>query len=471
MTVPDTVDNFVEDRFEGFVADLERLVAQPSISATGEGIRECATLLRSLTLGYGFDAAEIVETSGHPAVIAHAYVDNDPDNDAPTVLVYGHYDVQPVVPGEWTDPPFEPTVREIDGREYLYGRGTVDNKGQHFAYLAAVKTLRETVGLPVNVTLLLDGEEESGSPNLGEAVEARESALSADVSINSDGPVDESGRPTVVFGNRGILIVEVTVQGPNRDLHSGHYGGAIPNPARELSRLLNTMYADDGRIAIDGFYDDIEPITGTDRELIEAIEPEVDELTAKLGVGGLEDGRVKPSLKRRCTTRRSTSTASRVATSRRDTRRSFPRRRARPSTRGWWSIRPPTASSIGSWTTSNATPMTDSRRPSLVTGRWTRPGRPSTRRIGNRSSMRWPRGGANRRSSSRSPAAPRRTLCSRASSGFHTSASHTASGTTTSTPRTNITRSITSKRVSGRAPVCYGRSRRWPERIGETGVA
>ena len=290
MTVPDTVDNFVEDRFEGFVADLERLVAQPSISATGEGIRECATLLRSLTLGYGFDAAEIVETSGHPAVIAHAYVDNDPDNDAPTVLVYGHYDVQPVVPGEWTDPPFEPTVREIDGREYLYGRGTVDNKGQHFAYLAAVKTLRETVGLPVNVTLLLDGEEESGSPNLGEAVEARESALSADVSINSDGPVDESGRPTVVFGNRGILIVEVTVQGPNRDLHSGHYGGAIPNPARELSRLLNTMYADDGRIAIDGFYDDIEPITGTDRELIEAIEPDVDELTAKLGVGGLEDG-------------------------------------------------------------------------------------------------------------------------------------------------------------------------------------
>ncbi|SNR40176.1 M20/M25/M40 family metallo-hydrolase [Halorubrum vacuolatum] len=290
MTPINTVDAAVDDRFEEYVADLTRLVSQPSISATGEGIRECAELLRSLTAEYGFDTAEIVETSGHPAVIAHAFVDNDPDNDAPTVLVYGHYDVQPVVPAEWTDPPFEPTRREIDGREYLYGRGTVDNKGQHVAYLAAVETLRETVGLPVNVTLLLDGEEESGSPNLMEVVEARESALRADVSINSDGPVDESGRPTVVFGNRGILIVEVSVRGPNGDLHSGHYGGAIPNPARELTRLLGTMYADDGRIAIDGFYDDIEPITETDRDLIAAIEPDIDELTAKLGVGDLEDG-------------------------------------------------------------------------------------------------------------------------------------------------------------------------------------
>ncbi len=286
----DEVDAFIDARFDRFLADLRDHVAQPSISATGEGIRECATLLRDLSLEYGFDEAEIVETSGHPAVVAHAFVDGDPENDAPTVLVYGHYDVQPVTPADWDTPPFEPTLKEVDGREYLHGRGTVDNKGQHFAYLAAVRTLRETVGLPVNVTLLLDGEEESGSPNLMDAVETRRAALDADVSINSDGPVDESGRPTVVFGNRGILIVEVTVRGPDWDLHSGHYGGAIPNPARELARLVDTMYAEDGRVAIEGFYDDVAPITETDRELLAAIEPDPDELTAKLGVGGLEDG-------------------------------------------------------------------------------------------------------------------------------------------------------------------------------------
>ncbi len=284
------VDAHVDDRFDRFVADLRDLVAQPSISATGDGIRDCAALLYDLSLEYGFDEAEIVETSGQPAVIAHAFVDGDPDNDSPTVLVYGHYDVQPVTPADWDTPPFDPTLKEHDGREYLYGRGTVDNKGQHFAYLAAVRALRETIGLPVNVTLLLDGEEESGSPNLMDAVEKREAALAADVSINSDGPVDESGRPTVVFGNRGILIVEVTVRGPDWDLHSGHYGGAIPNPARELSRLLDTMYDDDGRVAIEGFYDDVAPMAETDRELLAAIEPDPDELTAKLGVGGLEDG-------------------------------------------------------------------------------------------------------------------------------------------------------------------------------------
>ncbi len=291
-----SADAYIDEQFDTFLDDLQALVAQPSISATGEGIDDCAALLQQLCLDYGFDSVAVVETSGHPAVLAHAEADRDavtdgrdPEN-APTVLVYGHYDVQPVDPGEWQSPPFEPEIRERDGERMLYGRGTVDNKGQHFAYLSAVRTLRETSGLPVNVTLLLDGEEESGSPNLVDVIESRREELDADVSINSDGPVDESGRPTVVLGNRGILVVQVDVDGPSGDLHSGHYGGAVPNPAWALLDLLGTMKDAEGRIAIDGFYDDVREITDADRELLDAVEPDIDELLGGLDVSGLEDG-------------------------------------------------------------------------------------------------------------------------------------------------------------------------------------
>ena len=290
MSSRGAIDRYVDDRFDEFFGDLERLVAQPSVSATGEGVEKCASLLESLCLEYGFDSADVVETAGHPAVVALAFADHDPANDAPTVLVYGHYDVQPVRPDAWETPPFEPTVREVDGEEMLFGRGTVDNKGQHFTYLCAVEALRETEGLPVNVALILDGEEESGSPNLVDAVEAREADLAADVSVNSDGPVDESGRPSVVFGNRGILVVQVDVRGPKGDLHSGHYGGAVPNPAWELNRLLGTMREPSGRVAIDGFYDDVRPIEDGDRELLEALEPDPERLQGRLDVGGFEGG-------------------------------------------------------------------------------------------------------------------------------------------------------------------------------------
>ncbi|MFW5935154.1 MAG: M20/M25/M40 family metallo-hydrolase [Halolamina sp.] len=285
-----TVDETIESRFDAYLDDLIDLVAQPSISATGEGIRECARLERELCLEYGFDEAEIVETAGHPAVLAHAYAGNDPDNDAPTALVYGHYDVQPVDPEAWTTPPFEPEIRVEDGKELLYGRGTVDNKGQHFTYPCAVRTLRDTIGLPCNVTLLLDGEEESGSPNLIDAVEAREDGLAADVSINSDGPIDGSGRPSVSFGNRGILVVGVDVSGPKGDLHSGHYGGAVPSPAWELVRLLGTMRDEHGRIAIDGFYDAVGGVPAPDRDLLDEFEPDPEQLQADLDVGGFQDG-------------------------------------------------------------------------------------------------------------------------------------------------------------------------------------
>jgi len=290
MCPPDAVDHSISTRFDSYLEDLQRLVSHPSISATGEGVRDCAELLESLCLEYGFDTTEIVETSGQPAVIAHAYVDGNPATEAPTVLMYGHYDVQPVEDSAWETDPFEPVVREQDGEAFLYGRGTVDNKGQHFAHLCAVQSLRETTGLPTHVTLFLDGEEESGSPHIEEAVRPRVDELTADVSINADGPVHDSGRPTVVLGNRGILLVDIEVRGPKGDLHSGHYGGAVPNPAWELLHLLETMRDGDGRITIDGFYDDVRPITASDRELLEAVEPDPEALVGHLDIGGLQGG-------------------------------------------------------------------------------------------------------------------------------------------------------------------------------------
>jgi len=265
----DAVDRRAEEGFEDALADLERLLAQPSISATGEGVRECTALAASLCEAYGFDRTSTVETPGQPAVVAHA---DAPAPDAPTVLLYGHYDVQPADPEEWTTPPFEPTRRPgPDGRERIYARGAGDNKGQWFAHLCAVRAWREAGELPTNVTLLLEGEEESGSPNLDALVERHTDTLAADLAFVADGPIDQSGRPHVLMGARGLLYVQIDARGPNRDLHSGNYGGPVPNPAWELVRLLASMRDGDGRVTIDGFYDDVRPVGERDREALAAM--------------------------------------------------------------------------------------------------------------------------------------------------------------------------------------------------------
>jgi acetylornithine deacetylase/succinyl-diaminopimelate desuccinylase-like protein len=286
-------DSYVEEQYDEFLADLRELVAQPSVSRTGRGIEECAGYLESLCSRYGFGEVDVVGTDWHPAVVARAYVDGDPAaaEEHPTLLVYGHYDVQPVDPERWETPPFDPVVEDgPDGERYLYGRGSVDNKGQFHTHVAAVRAFRATVGLPVNVTLLLDGEEESGSPSMPDVVDRNADRLDADLAINSDGPVDESGRPHVVFGNRGLVQAEVNVAGADRDLHSGHNGGAVPNPAWKLLRLLNTMRDDDGRIAIDGFYEDVRGVTDRDREALEAMPLDEAELRAAYGVERFDHG-------------------------------------------------------------------------------------------------------------------------------------------------------------------------------------
>lgn len=279
---------YVDKHFEAFLDDLKRLVEQPSISVTGEGVGECTRLVEDLCYEYGFEDVDAFATDGQPAVVAYAESDVP---DAPTILIYGHYDVQPVSPEKWTTPPFDATVRNgPDGRPRLYARGAGDNKGQWFSHLCAVRTLRETTGLPVNVTLLLEGEEESGSPNLDSVVHDHADILNADFAYVADGPIDPSGRPHVLMGARGMLYIQIDANGPNRDLHSGNYGGPIPNPAWELVRVLSSMKDAEGRVTIDGFYDDICPITDLDREVLDAMPFDAAAIRNDLNIEGFAAG-------------------------------------------------------------------------------------------------------------------------------------------------------------------------------------
>ena len=283
------VDERIDADFDTSLDDLFELLAQPSVSATGEGVAECTELVEAVCRAYGFEDVKTVETPGQPAVIAHTRA--DVEGDVPTVLLYGHYDVQPVDADLWESPPFEPTIRAgPDGSDRIYARGAGDNKGQWFAHVCAVRALREAGSLPVDVTLLIEGEEESSSPNLARVVAEHADELAADLAYVADGPIDPSGRPHVLMGARGLLYVQIDAEGPNRDLHSGNYGGPVPNPAWELVRLLGSMKNENGRIAIDGFYDDARALTDRDREALDAMPFDADAMREDLDIEGFATG-------------------------------------------------------------------------------------------------------------------------------------------------------------------------------------
>jgi acetylornithine deacetylase/succinyl-diaminopimelate desuccinylase-like protein len=230
----------------------------------------------------------VVETGGWPLVTGHAA--GPPGS--PHVVIYGHYDVQPPGPlDEWDSPPFEATVR--DGR--VYGRGTGDNKGQHLAQLLALRALQETHGgLPCTVTVLLDGEEEMGSPNLEATLAGMRDRLDADMVVWSDGPVHDSGEPTVVLGVRGIVSFEIVVRGASSPLHSGNWGGVAPNPAWELVWLLATIRAADGRITIDGFDDGALPVGPAERRALDALPVDAAAVLAGAGLDRLDPPADRP---------------------------------------------------------------------------------------------------------------------------------------------------------------------------------
>jgi acetylornithine deacetylase/succinyl-diaminopimelate desuccinylase-like protein len=263
---------------EDFYLDIFfRLLRQPSVSAQRLGVVECAALLRDSMEMLGVEA-EVLSTAGLPIVYGQLEV----DPGAPTVLLYGHYDVQPPEPYEaWISPPFEPTVR--DGR--VFARGSADNKGQLLSHLFAIHAMREIGRLPkLNYKFLFDGEEEMGSPSLPAFVESNRERFRADLLFGADGHHDASGRPSVVFGVRGLLYVELECEWANKDLHSGQYGNVVPNPAWTLVQLLAGMKDVDGRVTIPGYYDDVIPPTPHEQELLSRIPHDPEAYERDLGL-------------------------------------------------------------------------------------------------------------------------------------------------------------------------------------------
>ncbi len=277
-----TVFTYVDRHEERFLARLVDYLRRPSISAYGEGIGEVAAYIAGVMRQMGL-SVQIMSTAGWPMVFG-AYPARP---DAPTVLLYGHYDVQPPDPLEaWTTPPFEPSVR--DGR--LYARGVGDNKGQHFAQLLALETLLACFGrIPCNIKVLLEGEEEIGSPHMPEFIREHRQQLGADLVLVSDGPVHESGRSIISFGVRGILSFELRARGANQDLHSGNWGGIVPNPLWTLVHLLATMKNARGEITIEGFYDHVLPQSSLERAALEKLPIDIEQVKRTLDLQRLDE--------------------------------------------------------------------------------------------------------------------------------------------------------------------------------------
>ena len=239
-----------KDKFLNELLDLLRI---PSVSADKKfdgDVRNAATFVRDQLIAAGVDHAELCETKGHPIVYAEKII----DPTFPTVLVYGHYDVQPADPYElWDHPPFEPIVKN----DRIYARGACDDKGQMYMHVKAFEAMMETNALTCNVKFMIEGEEEVGSDNLEAFIKEEKQKLSADVILISDTSIINNDTPSITVGLRGLSYLEVEVTGPNKDLHSGVYGGAVANPINILTKLIADMQDEEGRITLPGFYDDV----------------------------------------------------------------------------------------------------------------------------------------------------------------------------------------------------------------------
>lgn len=277
------IETYFQKHRDRHIEEMKAFLRIPSISSLSEhrnDIHRCAEWTAQAMKDAGLQKVDIMESDGHPVV----YGEWLELPDQPTVLIYGHYDVQPVDPLElWQSKPFEPEIRE----EKLYARGASDDKGQVFMHIKAVQALLETEGhLPVNVKFCIEGEEEIGSPNLDAFVERHRDKLKADALLVSDTPMLEKGKPAICYGLRGLCGLQIDVKGPDSDLHSGLYGGAIQNPIHALSHILASMHDVEGRVAVDGFYDVVEPPTPEERENFRELSND-EALLKQLGVPAL----------------------------------------------------------------------------------------------------------------------------------------------------------------------------------------
>ncbi len=275
---------YLKDHEKQHLEELCEFLSIPSISSLPENaddVRRAGDWVADRLKSAGLEQVRVLETGGHPVVYGewlHA-------PDKPTILIYGHFDVQPVDPLDlWTDPPFEPAVR--DGR--VYARGASDDKGNMFAPILAVEAMLKSEGaLPVNVKFLLEGQEEIGSPQLADVIAARKELLACDLVLSADGGQWQEDQPALVLGLRGLCALQIDVRGARGDVHSGTYGGTFLNPIHALARIIDSMRGPDGKIAIDGFYDDVCAISDAERARIADIPYSDADFEDELGVAGL----------------------------------------------------------------------------------------------------------------------------------------------------------------------------------------
>ena len=269
--------NIIEENKNQYLEELFEVIRQKSISAQNVGIEECAQLVSEKMREAGVAHVEIIEGDHNPVVYGEHIV----SPDAMTLLIYGHYDVQPPDPiEEWDSEPFEPTIR--NGK--IFARGAGDNKGQFMAQILAFKTYIEAHGnVPINIKFLIEGEEEIGSVNLESFIEKYKGKLNADLVYTSDGPMLSDGSPYLLLGVRGLLYVELNAQASDFDNHSGNKGNIANNPAWELVELLNTMRDKDGRVLLEGFYDDVKAPTDLEKELLRQLPFEIEDIRKDAG--------------------------------------------------------------------------------------------------------------------------------------------------------------------------------------------
>ena len=272
--------DYQDQHKDRFLSELLELLRIPSVSARSEhkpDMAKCAEAVKQRLLDAGVDKAEIYLTAGHPVVYGEKII----DRSKPTVLVYGHYDVQPADPLElWHSGPFEPVIK--DGK--IYARGSADDKGQFYMHVKAFETMIKTNSLPTNVKFIIEGEEEIGSPSLAAFVSTHTDLLKADVILISDTAMLSLETPAIDIGVRGLSYIEVEVTGPNRDLHSGVYGGAVANPITILAKMIASCHDADNHITIPGFYDDVVEATPQERKLMAKAPYNEEEYKKDLGV-------------------------------------------------------------------------------------------------------------------------------------------------------------------------------------------
>jgi acetylornithine deacetylase/succinyl-diaminopimelate desuccinylase-like protein len=282
----DKIKNYIDANKDRFLDELFELIKIPSVSAQKEhdlDVRKAAELIKNHLLKLNLDNCEICETQGHPIVYGEKII----DKNLPTILVYGHYDVQPVDPIElWDEDPFKPYIKKtkIHPEGAIFARGACDDKGQMFMHIKALEIMMHQNNLPCNVKFMIEGEEEVGSDNLELFVKNNKEKLANDIILVSDTGMISKTIPSITTGLRGLSYMEVELTGPNRDLHSGHYGGTVANPINVLSKMINSLHDSNNKITIPGFYDNVIEMSSDERKELNKAPFNINEFKESIGL-------------------------------------------------------------------------------------------------------------------------------------------------------------------------------------------